>query len=140
MRTSFYLLVVLLGSTTSVAQENQTIHVLDERLKTTFLITYPLEFRCDLPESFHDLKECFSNLDSLESVLLERTMWMDEFLEREPDTRLEEEPKVYWLSEICWTEGWVEGNDTVPASMWCNLFPIGGTLKIYSEALELRSD
>ena len=65
---------------------------------------------------------------------------LSEFLEKEPDPYLEEQPEVYWVSEFFWSNGMVKGGDKIPPSMRCNLFPAGGTAMIYSEVLELRHE
>lgn len=122
------------------AQESQSTFFVDSRLKTSFSVYYPVDFGCPLPQSFEDLKGCFSNLDSLENLVMSMTKRSDEFFEKEPDPYLEEPPEFYWVSEFLWSNGMVKGCDTIPPSMFCNLFPDGGTLMIYSKFLELRHD
>ena len=134
------LVILIANMTTCHGQEEKFVHIIDERLKTKFLVSFPEDFACDLPHSFEDLKECFSNLDTLEKVILRMTKHMDEFLEKEPDPYLEEQPEVYWVSEFFWSNGLVKGGDKIPPSMRCNLFPAGGTAMIYSEVLELRHE
>ena len=140
MRVSLCLSIVIVSAFNCRAQQNRSTHILDERLKTSFLVTYPAEFACDLPSSFEDLKRCFSNLDSLESTIIQMTEHMDDFLANEPDPFLDEPPKVYWVSEIQWAKRRVVEGDTIPASMWCSVFPDGGTLLYHSQALELRQE
>lgn len=140
MRAILSLFVFLLSLGKCQAQETQSVRILDERLKTSFLVSFPKDFACDLPQSFEDLKMCFSNLDTLESVIMRMTSQMDEFLEKEPDPYLEEPPEFYWVSEVRWSNGMVKGGDTIPPSMRCNLFPDGGTLMVYLEVLELRHE
>ena len=139
MRVMLGLFILIANMTSCHGQEEKSVHFIDERLKTSFLVSFPEDFACDLPHSFEDLKECFSNLDTLESVILQMTRHTNEFLEKEPDPYLEESPEFYWVSEFLWSNGIVKAGDTIPPSMCCNLFPDGGTLMIYSEFLELRS-
>ena len=141
MRVSLCLSIFILGTLNCLAQQSRSVQILDERLKTSFWVSYPEELTCDLPSSFEDFKQCFSNLDMLEGTLIRMTKHMDEFLANEPNPFLEEPPKVYWVSEIQWAKGRVEEGDTISASMWCSVFPAdGGTLIMYSEALELRKE
>ena len=140
MRVMLGLFILIVTMTNCQGQEEKFVHIIDERLKTSFLVSFPEDFACDLPHSFEDLKECFSNLDTLENVIMRMTKHMNEFLENEPDPHLEEPPEFYWVSEFLWSNGMVKGGDTIPPSMCCNLFPDGGTLMIYSEFLELRHD
>ena len=137
MRVSLCLSIVIVSVFNCRAQQNRSTHILDERLKTSFLVTYPREFACDLPSSFEDLKQCFSNLDSLESTIIQMTEHMDDFLANEPDPYLDEPPKVYWVSEIQWAKRRVVEGDTIPSSMWC-WFSRWRNALYHSQALELR--
>ena len=140
LEAPFVFVAALQFSLGCVAQESQSSFFVDSLLKTSFSVYYPNELDCPLPQSFEDLKGCFSNLDSLESIVMQMTKRSDEFFEKEPDPHLEGPPEVYWDSEILWSNGRIEAGDTIPPSMVCSLFPDGGTLMIYHEVLKLRCE
>lgn len=118
------------------AQENASNRFDDERLKTRFVVSHPADFFCPLPYDFRDLKRCFSNADTLETVLVSLTNHMATFLESEPDPFVDEQPKLFWYCDVFWTDG----DSMLQPSMRCSVHPIDGTMQLFSNELRLSEE
>lgn len=130
------LVAVTLQSSPALAQGEALARFDDEKLKTAFSISHPIDVPCFNQAGFEGLRSCFLGTDSLEKVLLEMTFRRDLFLESEPDPYLEEQPKLYWHCEVFWKRG---SGDSEP-SFYANVYPIDGTIELYSIELSLSQD
>ena len=131
-----FLMAVTLQSSPVLAQGEASNRFDDERLKTAFSISHPTDVPCFNQTGFEGLRSCFLGTDSLEKVLIEMTSRRDLFLECEPDPFLEEQPKLYWHCEVFCRRG----NGGSQPSVHVNVYPIDGTMELYSIELSLSQE
>lgn len=130
------IVAVTLQSSPALAQGVASNRFDDEKLKTSFSISHPVDVPCLNHAGFEGLRSFFLGTDSLEKVLLEMTSRRDLFLESEPDPFLEEQPKLYWLCEVIWKRG---GGGSEP-SFYAKVYPIDGTMELCSIELRLSQE
>ena len=130
------IVAVTLQSSHALGQGEALNRFDDEKLKTAFSISHPLDAPCFNQAGFKGLRSCFLGTDSLEKVLIEMTSRRDLFLESDPDPFLEEQPKLYWHCEVFWKRG----SGCSESSFHANVYPIDGTMELYSFELSLSQE